>query len=229
MRDIIETARAWAAGDPDPETKAALDALIATEDLEGLGRAMGVPLTFGTAGIRGEVGPGSGRMNRATVIRATRGLADYLLDLHDGPPEEPVVVGFDARPESGRFAEDAVGVLVAAGIAVRYFPGVTPTPLVAYAAKHLGAAAAVVVTASHNPPADNGYKVYSGNAAQIIPPIDTEIATRISKVGPALGVPRIEGVFSTGHHLVSPLGGEIFEGYRGEVDEARPNPQSSDM
>ncbi len=225
----MEAARLWAAGDPDPETRAALTALADAGDLPGLGRAMGTPLTFGTAGIRGEVGPGSGRMNRAAVIRATRGLAAHLLDIHDGPPDAPVVVGFDARPDSRRFAEDTVGVLAAAAIAVRYFPEVTPTPLVAFAAKHLGAAAAVVVTASHNPPADNGYKVYAGNAAQIIPPVDTEIATRISEVGPASEVPRIEDVFSVGHDLVSPLGGEIFEAYRAEVDEARPSPQGSDM
>ena len=160
--------------------------------------AMGEPLTFGTAGIRGEVGPGSGRMNRATVIRTTRGLADYLITKHNGPPERPVALGFDARPDSRTFAEDTAGVLAAAGIGVRFFPEVTPTPLVAFAAKHLDAPAAVVITASHNPPADNGYKVYDRNAAQIIPPTDAEIAAAIERVGPAGDVPRIEGVFAGG-------------------------------
>ena len=154
---------------------------------------MGGSLTFGTAGIRGEVGPGSNRMNRAVVIRTSRGLADHLLTREGGPPSAPVVLGFDARPSSRGFAEDAAGVLAAAGIEVMFFPEVTPTPLVAFAAKLIGAPAAVVVTASHNPPADNGYKVYGSNAAQIIPPEDTEIASAIDRVGPASGVPRIEG------------------------------------
>ncbi len=173
-------------------TRDVLQALVDAGDHAGLAAAMGEPLTFGTAGIRGEVGPGSGRMNRATVIRTTSGLAAHLVSKHDGPPERPVALGFDARPDSRNFAEDTAGVLAAAGIAVRFFPEVTPTPLVAFAAKHLEAPAAVVITASHNPPADNGYKVYDGNAAQIIPPTDIEIADAIADVGSAAEVPRIE-------------------------------------
>ena len=190
---------------------------------------MGEPLTFGTAGIRGEVGPGSGRMNRATVIRTTRGLADHLITKHSGPPERPVALGFDARPDSRTFAEDTAGVLAAAGIGVRFFPEVTPTPLVAFAAKHLDAPAAVVITASHNPPADNGYKVYDRNAAQIIPPTDAEIAAAIVRVGPAAEVPRIEGVFAGGSDLVTRMPDDILAAYESELDSARPNPQTSDL
>ena len=229
MTDILEAARAWIAGDPDPETISALQAIIDSGDLAALDRAMGGTLTFGTAGIRGEVGPGSNRMNRAVVIQTTRGLADYLIAEHDRPPEVPVVLGFDARPSSRQFAEDAAGVLAGAGIQVGFFPEVTPTPLVAYAAKHFAAAAAVVITASHNPPADNGYKVYGANAAQIIPPVDTDIAAAIERVGPANGVPRIEDVFSGSSELVIPVPEAVFESYRAEVDEARPNPQVSDF
>jgi phosphomannomutase len=229
VTEVDQAARLWIEGDPDPATRTALKALIDAHDVDGLRRAMGSPLTFGTAGIRGEVGPGSGRMNRATVIRTSRGLADHLLATHGGIPANPVVLGFDARPDSRVFAEDTAGVLAAAGIAVRFFPEVTPTPLVAFAAKHLDAPAAVVITASHNPPADNGYKVYGGNAAQIVPPVDTEIAAAIARVGPATEVPRLEGVFSATSDRVTVIAEDILESYRVEVDDARPNPQTSNL
>ncbi|HEY6627921.1 MAG TPA: phospho-sugar mutase [Acidimicrobiia bacterium] len=229
MTDILERARVWVAGDPDPETRAVLEAMIESEDTSGLDRAMGGTLSFGTAGIRGEVGPGSNRMNRAVVIRTTRGLADYLISEHGGPPKAGVILGFDARPSSRQFAEDAAGVLAGAGIQVGYFPEVTPTPLVAYAAKHYEAAAAVVVTASHNPPADNGYKVYGANAAQIIPPVDIDIAAAIDRVGPANEVQRVEAAFSGSSDLVTRIPEDVYEGYRAEVNAARPNPQVSDF
>ncbi len=182
-------ARVWIAGDPDPATRAELQALVDVGDEAGLAARM-VPLDFGTAGIRGEVGAGPGRMNRAVVIRTTRGLADYLAG--HGRGGGWVEVGYDGRTDSRRFAEDAVAVLRGAGFSVHCFDGVTPTPLVAHAAHRLGATAAVVVTASHNPPRDNGYKVYDANGAQIVPPVDADIATAIAKVGPASGVPRID-------------------------------------
>jgi phosphomannomutase len=203
--------------------------MIDVGDQAAIETAMGGTLTFGTAGIRGEVGPGSNRMNRAVVIKTTRGLADYLIETNGGPPSVLVILGFDARPSSRQFAEDTAGVLAAAGISVRYFAEVTPTPLVAYTAKSVGAAAAVVITASHNPPADNGYKVYGANAAQIIPPADVEIAAAIDRVGPAAGVPRLEDVFSGVSDLVTEVPAEIFESYRQEVYASRPNPQTSDF
>jgi phosphomannomutase len=229
VTEVLEAAKRWIEGDPDPTTRATLQSLIDENDIDGLNLAMASPLTFGTAGIRGEVGPGSGRMNRATVIRTSRGLADYLLEEHSGAPTHPVVLGFDARPDSQSFAEDAAGVLAAAGIEVRFFPEVTPTPIVAFAAKHLSAPAAIVVTASHNPPRDNGYKVYGGNAAQIVPPTDIAIARAIEKVGPASEVPRVEGAFGATSDLVTPLTDDIIDAYRVEVDEARPDPRVSDL
>jgi phosphomannomutase len=229
LSDLLATARDWIGGDPDPATRRSLQEIVDDGDREELLAAIGEPLTFGTAGIRGEVGPGPGRMNRATVIRTTAGLAIYLLGKHGGPPQQPVALGFDARPDSRTFAEDSAGVLAAAGIAVRFFLEVTPTPLVAFAAKHLSSPAAVVITASHNPPADNGYKVYDANAAQIIPPTDLEIADAISRVGPASEVPRLEGVFSGSSDLVTPMPDDIFDAYAAEVGDARPNPQVSDL
>jgi phosphomannomutase len=216
-------------GDPDPATRSAMQAIIDSGDQERLQAAIGEPLAFGTAGIRGEVGPGPGRMNRANVIRTTAGLRDHLLSRHRGAPDRAVALGFDARPDSRIFAEDTAGVLAAAGIAVRFFPVVTPTPLVAFAAKHLRAPAAVVITASHNPPADNGYKVYDANAAQIIPPTDVEISDAISRVGPAAEVPRVEDAFSGSSDLVTPMPDDVFAAYAAEVAEARPNPQMSDL
>lgn len=217
---LARAAQEWIAGDPDPNTREELAALVAAGDEAALADRLAGTLTFGTAGIRGQVGAGSNRMNRAVVIRATRGLADYLRATRPGAG--PVVLGFDGRLSSRGFAEDAVGVLAAAGLPVRYFPDVAPTPLVAYAARVLGAAAAVVVTASHNPPQDNGYKVYDANAAQIIPPVDAGIAVAIDRVGRAVEVPRVEEVFSREQDLAQPLDGAVAARYVDEVLALRP-------
>ncbi len=195
----------WIKGDPDPETRAELEALIASDDQDELEARMGHSLQFGTAGIRGAVGAGSARMNRAVVIKTTAGLVAYLRN--QGRGRGPVVLGYDGRTSSRQFAEDAAGVLVAAGVEVRFFEGTVPTPLVSFAARQLGAEAAIVVTASHNPPVDNGYKVYDANSAQIIPPVDGEIATAIDAVGPANQVPRQEGVLEGTSDLGTPLTG----------------------
>jgi phosphomannomutase len=193
-REPAAIAQAWIAADPDPITRAELQRLMEAGDPAGL-QARLAPLEFGTAGIRGEVGAGPGRMNRAVVIRTTRGLADWLSA--QGLRGGTVVVGYDGRVDSRRFAEDAVAVLGAAEFDVRCFDGVTPTPLIAHEALRVGAVAAVVITASHNPPQDNGYKVYARNGAQIIPPADTAIAAAIAAVGPADSVPRRSGFDGT--------------------------------
>lgn len=223
MTDLVATALEWAAHDPDPETRRQVSEMVEQRDAAGLEAAFGDPLTFGTAGIRGKVGPGPAQMNRATVIRTTAGLAAYLGDTKGAP----VVVAFDARPSSARFATDAAGVLVAAGIPVVFFPEPTPTPLAAYASKILGASAAVVVTASHNPPQDNGYKVYGANAAQIIPPVDSDIARRIADVGGADQVPRVEVPEESDLFTFAPE--DVLGRYQAEVDAARPGPTGSDL
>lgn len=217
MTDLVEEALLWVSADPDPSTRAELEAVIRSGDHEELASRMEPPLEFGTAGLRGPVGAGPARMNLAVVIRATAGLAAFLGDESTGI----VVVGFDARPQSRELAEAVAGVLSANGIKVRYFPDVTPTPLAAFAAKYLGAVAAVVITASHNPPGDNGYKVYGANAAQIIPPVDTEIARLIEGAGPASEVPRVVGVFSGSSDLVEGVPETMFDAYWGEVSEVR--------
>ncbi len=229
VTDLIRRAEDWIAGDPDPQTRSELQALIDASDIDELEARLDGPLSFGTAGIRGQVGAGPNRMNRAVVIRTTSGLASYLIAEHGGVPEHPVVVGFDARPTSKQFAEDTSGVLAAAGISVAFFPDFAPTPLVAFAAKDLQAAAAVVVTASHNPPADNGYKVYANNAAQIIPPVDGDIASAIDLAGPATDVARVASAFAGGSPLVTPVPSDIFDQYWEQVNATRPSPMHSDM
>ena len=183
---LLTRAREWVAGDPDPLTRAQLAAAAEAQDLEELRAALAAPLSFGTAGLRGLVGPGPARMNRATVIRVTHGLAAHLL--RTVGDQRPVVVGFDARPDSARFARDTVGVLAAAGLPVAHFAQPVPTPLVAHVARVRGAAGAVVITASHNPPAYNGYKVYGPDAIQIVAPDDRSIAAATAAAPPAQDV-----------------------------------------
>jgi phosphomannomutase len=138
------------------------------------------PLSFGTAGLRGPIGAGPGRMNQVVVRKTTAGLAQYLLDQHGRqPPDAPaLVIGHDARHRSADFADDAARVAAAAGVRALRFERALPTPITAFAVRHLQAAAGVMVTASHNPAPDNGYKVYLGDGAQVIPPFDAEIAGR---------------------------------------------------
>jgi phosphomannomutase len=218
MEDLYAAAAEWIAGDPDPITRAQLQGIVESRDLDELAERMGATLQFGTAGLRGRVEAGSNRMNRATVIRATRGLADYLLAT-TGTDKGPVVVGRDARLSSAMFMDDTITVLVAAGFQVRYFEDPVPTPLVAYASLNLGGVAAIVVTASHNPPADNGYKVYAANGAQIIPPTDTQIASAIAAVRRASEVPRAEIVGAAARSI----GEEMFEEYLHDVAQSLPD------
>lgn len=228
VTDLIASANRWISGDPDPTTRQELQSLVDAGDTESLSSRLGSELTFGTAGLRGEVGAGPNRMNRAVVIRTTAGLASYL-DASGVPADSPVVVGFDARPTSRTFAEDTAGVLAASGRRVVYFPEFAPTPLVAFALKDLGAAAAVVVTASHNPPADNGYKVYSANGAQIIPPVDAEISAEIARAEKAVEVARTGRVFSGTSDLVSAISNDLVDKYWNALDANRPDPHSSDL
>ncbi|AUX44620.1 phosphoglucomutase [Sorangium cellulosum] len=195
---ILEPAERWLAHDPDPETQGELRRLIdaARAGEEGvraeLAERFAGPLEFGTAGLRGVLGAGESRMNRAVILRTTAGLARYLLSaLGDKARSAGVVVGYDARRRSREFAEDTACALAAAGIPSHLSPVPCPTPIAAFAVGHLGAAAGVMVTASHNPPEYNGYKVYWDNAAQIIPPHDTGIATAIDASPPADQVPRM--------------------------------------
>jgi phosphomannomutase len=186
VNDAVDLARAWLAEDPDPDTRAELQGLLDAGDTEGLSDRFGASLEFGTAGLRGAMGSGPNRMNRVVVIRAAAGLAAYLT-AHAGAA---VVIGYDARHKSDVFARDTAEVMSGAGLRAMVLPRPLPTPVLAFAIRHLGAAAGVMVTASHNPPQDNGYKVYLGDGSQIVPPADAEISAAIAAVGPLAGIPR---------------------------------------
>ncbi|MFH7593800.1 phospho-sugar mutase [Streptomyces racemochromogenes] len=186
--DLLTRARTWLAEDPDEETAAELSALIEAGDTAGLADRFSGTLQFGTAGLRGEIGAGPMRMNRSVVIRAAAGLAAYLkAQGHEGGL---VVVGYDARYKSADFARDTAAVMTGAGLRAAVLPRPLPTPVLAYAIRHLGAVAGVEVTASHNPPRDNGYKVYLGDGSQIVSPADAEIAAEIDAIATLASVPR---------------------------------------
>jgi phosphomannomutase len=197
--DLLDRARAWAAEDPDEQTRSELETLLvrvekdpAGPDAADLADRFRGTLEFGTAGLRGALGAGPNRMNRLVVIRAAAGLAAYLRD-HGAANGDRVVVGFDARYNSDVFARDTAEVMEGAGLHALVLPRPLPTPVLAFAIRELGCVAGVMVTASHNPPQDNGYKVYLGDGSQIVPPADAEISTRIDAVGALTDVPRGEG------------------------------------
>ena len=212
--NLTAAATRWLEEDPDADTRAELSALLAANDLDALADRFGARLQFGTAGLRGALGPGPNRMNRVIVRRAAAGLARYLIEHVPGAAEAGVVIGCDARHKSDLFADDSASVLAGAGLRALLLPPRLPTPLLAFAVRHLGCAAGVMVTASHNPPADNGYKVYLGDGAQIVPPADVEISAAIDAVGPLSAMP----LASLDDPLVTHLGTEIVEAFqRAEV------------
>jgi phosphomannomutase len=184
-------AQQWIEGDVDDRTREELRAVLRGGDAADLSDRMAGPLEFGTAGLRGVIGAGPNRMNRAVVIRTAAGLAQYLVANAVNASNRGVVIGYDGRRMSRELAQETASVLAAAGIIAHLFPTLCTTPQTAFACTELGACAAVMVTASHNPPEYNGFKVYWEDGAQIIPPHDRGIASEIDKIGPARQVPRI--------------------------------------
>ena len=188
---VIDEARAWIAQDPDPETRRELEVLIEQEDLGALAERFAGLLQFGTAGLRGLLGAGPTRMNRVTVARTTAGLCAWLKQEVPDVTARGICVGRDARLQSDVFERDVIEVATGAGIPVWAFSDVVPTPVLAFAVLERQAAGGVMVTASHNPPGYNGYKVYWENAAQIIPPNDRGIADAIERAPAANAIPRL--------------------------------------
>ena len=178
LETLIQQARNWIDQDPDAETVAELEKLISGSDEAGLADRFGQRIGFGTAGLRGLLGAGPNRMNRVLVAQAAAGISKYLKENFDDPS---VVIGYDARKNSDVFAKDSAQIFAGFGIRAFLFPELAATPLVAYAVRNLGASAGVMVTASHNPPGDNGYKVYDFSGSQIISPMDAEIAKHIDE------------------------------------------------
>lgn len=185
--ELLANARAWLDAEPDDDIRTELDELIASAEagdgVELAGRFAG-RLQFGTAGLRAAVAAGPMRMNRLVVRQAAAGLGQWLLDSVPDAADRGVVIARDARRKSDVFAVDTARVLAAMGIKAMLHPGLTPTPVLAWSITGLNAAAGVVVTASHNPPADNGYKVFLDTGSQIVNPIDNEIAARIDRFNP---------------------------------------------
>jgi len=216
----LRAVEAWLADDPDAQDRAELRTLLdaAAGGDSGAGRELrdrfAGRLEFGTAGLRGRMGAGPNRMNRAVVRATTAAVAGWLSDgaaaVKGRKPGEPsVVIGCDARHRSAEFADEAAAVLAGAGIAVHLLPRPCPTPLLAFAVRHLGVRAGIMITASHNPAADNGYKLYLRDGAQIVPPSDAEISARIERLGPLSAVP----VSGLGSPLITRHGDEIAKAY----------------
>ena len=184
MNELFTAAQAWIDDDPDEVTREQASEVLSSAQsgdaasLAQLRTWFGPMLQFGTAGLRGPIGPGPSCMNRALVLRAAKGLVDYLVERGG----HRIVVGYDARHRSIDFALDTVAIAAAAGLEAVLLPRTLPTPVLAFAVRHLQADAGVMVTASHNPPQDNGYKVYLGNGSQIVPPADSDIADKIAAV-----------------------------------------------
>ncbi len=208
--ELIARAVLWRDNDPDPVTRTELEDVVVAaragdlDALADLADRFDGTLEFGTAGLRGAIGAGPNRMNRAVVIRAAAGLTAYLAAELGRPPR--VVVGYDARHRSEDFARDTAAVVTAAGGEAFVLPHPLPTPVLAFAVRHLSVDAGVMVTASHNPPQDNGYKVYLGDGSQIVPPADAAIAEQIAAVTTVADVPRADDGWTT-------LGDDVLDAY----------------
>lgn len=214
-RDLRARAERWIADDVDPSAQEELRAILKRADLAktDLADRFAGALEFGTAGLRGVIGAGPNRINRAVVLRTTHGLARFLLARIAGVNLRGVVIGFDGRRMSRELAADTASVLAANGIRALLFDDVVPTPLTAFAISELGAAAGVMVTASHNPREYNGYKAYWSNGAQIIPPVDTGIAAEIARAPAAKDVPRMSIDSARGEKLVVSVPAEVVAAY----------------
>ncbi|HET9233432.1 MAG TPA: phospho-sugar mutase, partial [Candidatus Eisenbacteria bacterium] len=225
-RDWLAEAKAWIGEDPDPITRQELQALLDTNDLNEVRERFASRLAFGTAGIRGTIGAGPGRMNRALVRRVTAGLANYLLAVAPDCRKQGVVVARDARHMSREFADDTASVLVGAGIPVHEFADPVPTPVCAFAVTALGASAGVMITASHNPPADNGYKVYWENGAQIVPPHDQGISHAVDAVNALGSIAMMDTEQARKHSLLTFVPDHITEKYFDAILALRKHPEA---
>ena len=227
---IREAAEAWLSEDPDPDTAGELRALLAAYDRGDVAAQRDLTerftgaLEFGTAGLRGVLGAGPQRMNRVLVRKVTAGLAAYLREQVPDAAARGVLIGHDARRNSRVFAEDTARVLGGAGLRVYLAHRPWPTPTTAWAVVAKQACAGVMVTASHNPPAYNGYKVYWGNGAQIIPPHDAGIAAAIARISRSdeLAMPALDALRRAG--LLVDLDEALHDEYLAAVIALRASP-----
>lgn len=219
--DPAATARAWLAAEPDEDMRKELEELL-KGDASVLNARFTGRMEFGTAGLRANVGPGPQQMNRLSVRQAAAGLVDYLIESVPGSKEKGVIIGYDMRRKSDLFAWDTACVAAARGMRAFLLPEPLPTPVLAWNVTHVGAAAGVMVTASHNPPADNGYKVYLGTGSQIVPPQDAHISDAIGR----LDATTVK-LSDKKDPLISVLGPEAWDEYIKFVPSVRFNPSAA--
>lgn len=219
MTEIRDVAERWLAAEPDADMRDELRQVLEGDHAQLTARFTG-RLQFGTAGLRAAIGAGPQRMNRLVVRQAAAGLAEYLLRTVPNAVDQGVIIGYDARRKSDVFAMDTARVFAARGIRARLFDHVVPTPVLAWNIIGTGSAAGVVVTASHNPPADNGYKVYLGTGAQIVPPADIEIAALIDEFDPCT----VE-LSAEDDPLIELLDNTLIDAYLGSVAAVRLVPE----
>lgn len=205
--EILERAQQWLKPEFDKETRTAVKKLIAGNPNE-LVDAFYKDLEFGTGGLRGVMGPGTNRMNRYTLGKATQGLANYMLKAFKNQPEIRVAIAFDSRNNSMPYALTAAEILTANGIWVYLFEALRPTPQLSFAIRAFKCQGGLVITASHNPKEYNGYKVYWDDGAQIVPPHDENIIAEVNKISSVSEV-KFEG----NHNLIKVIGSEIDEIY----------------
>ncbi|MCC6622758.1 MAG: phospho-sugar mutase [Deltaproteobacteria bacterium] len=228
--ELLAAATRWRDDDVDPETRAEVDALLARgEDPQALAELrerFAAPMEFGTAGLRGLIGAGPGRMNIVTVMQASAAVARQLLADVPEAATRGVVIGRDARRNSDRFARVAAEVIAAHGVNVWWVPEAAPTPVVAFLGRHVGAAGVVIVTASHNPPEYNGYKVYGPSASQIVPPQDGRIRALRDAIRTVGEIPRVDFVAAVRERRISVVGKRDFDAYLEAIDRQclLPNP-----
>ena len=216
--EIYVTAQRWLAAEPDADVRGELEVLMAGDPSVLRARFDG-RLHFGTAGLRAAIGAGPLRMNRLVVRQAAAGLANYLIGFDPAAATRGVVIGFDARHKSDVFALDTARVMAGAGIRALVLERALPTPVLAWSMTDLGCAAGVMVTASHNPPADNGYKVYLGDGPQIVPPHDAGISAEIERVDAA-----DVALSDEDDPLIEHLGPEVLERYLASIPAVRRRP-----
>ncbi len=232
--ELYAQVTAWIANDPDEADRAELAQLLLAASESGTGDQaekaaaeladrFASRLEFGTAGLRGAIGAGPNRMNRAVVRGTTAALARWLLYIDPAAAQAGVAIGCDARHRSDQFAQEAARVLAGAGIVVHLLPPQEPTPLLAFAVGYLRAAAGIMITASHNPPTDNGYKLYLSDGAQIVPPADLEIEAAIRSLGPLSQVP----VAAADSPLIIQHGDQIASAYLDAICAVSPAPKGS--
>ena len=230
--ELAQRARDWMAIDPDPETRKQTLEMLESGNEAQLQECFAERLTFGTAGIRGILGPGPGRMNRLLVRQVTWGLGKVLLDRIPDASHKGVILSFDGRLLSPELAHDVASVLLGLGIRVHFLGGPHPTPLLAFGVRELEAAAGVMITASHNPPQYNGYKLYWHNGAQIVPPIDQAVAAAINDLELAGEIPCMDHEQARQEGLLRDTPADLQSHYLSAIVDQLPRfeiPQSCDV